>query len=367
MNKLKTISGAFLTLFLIAGVAYAAQMGGPGHNNEQSFSSGATFVLPGDQNITIDGSTDPRTVSIGVLRLNHLPAVGNENNRSIFIDIDMNSIPDTHGMVIDYLMTGLATNEAGMGIELNGITSDSSGGEFQAIRVEKSGTGSGEVHALHLTSGVIPVHQATGTSGALEQAFKYTGAFTDVTAAFNAAGTDVEIFTSDNDIVYIGDAALFDVVEVTLAITAANPGIIPVFEFSDGASGRTTFSANDGTNGFRTTGNISWDSGNLVGMGWAVDTVNAVANKYWIRITRTTNNLGTVPTEDTIQKLSTTDYFWTEEGHLDVRSIQTADVTADPCGSYNEGTLFYNATANIYCYCSAANADLKVSDDNACF
>jgi hypothetical protein len=43
-------------------------------------------------------------------------------------------------------------------------------------------------------------------------------------------------------------------------------------------------------------------------------------------------------------------------------------VTADPCGSgYPEGAIFYNSTANVLCYCSASNADLKVSDDSACF
>lgn len=43
-------------------------------------------------------------------------------------------------------------------------------------------------------------------------------------------------------------------------------------------------------------------------------------------------------------------------------------VTADPCGSgYPEGSIFYNSTDNILCYCSAAAADLKVADDAACF
>lgn len=44
-------------------------------------------------------------------------------------------------------------------------------------------------------------------------------------------------------------------------------------------------------------------------------------------------------------------------------------VTADPCtgAGYPEGSLFYNSTANVLCYCSASNADLKVADDSACF
>jgi hypothetical protein len=42
-------------------------------------------------------------------------------------------------------------------------------------------------------------------------------------------------------------------------------------------------------------------------------------------------------------------------------------VTADPCGTYGEGALFYNDTGNYQCFCDEAGADLKVSDGTACF
>jgi len=42
-------------------------------------------------------------------------------------------------------------------------------------------------------------------------------------------------------------------------------------------------------------------------------------------------------------------------------------VTADPCGSgYPEGSIFYNDTANVLCFCDGTN-DLKISDGSACF
>lgn len=44
-----------------------------------------------------------------------------------------------------------------------------------------------------------------------------------------------------------------------------------------------------------------------------------------------------------------------------------AKVTADPCGSMDEGAMFYNDTSNYYCYCNGTN-DVKMSDDTtACF
>jgi hypothetical protein len=42
-------------------------------------------------------------------------------------------------------------------------------------------------------------------------------------------------------------------------------------------------------------------------------------------------------------------------------------VTSDPCGSgFPEGSIFYNTTGNIMCFCDGTN-DLKISDGAACF
>ena len=41
--------------------------------------------------------------------------------------------------------------------------------------------------------------------------------------------------------------------------------------------------------------------------------------------------------------------------------------TSDPCGTLPEGSIWYNDTDNVPCYCNQAGADLKISDDSACF
>jgi hypothetical protein len=50
--------------------------------------------------------------------------------------------------------------------------------------------------------------------------------------------------------------------------------------------------------------------------------------------------------------------------------VQFFGATSDPCAStsgFPAGSMFYNQTSGYPCYCSNANADLKVSDDSACF
>lgn len=47
-----------------------------------------------------------------------------------------------------------------------------------------------------------------------------------------------------------------------------------------------------------------------------------------------------------------------------------AKVTADPCGEseYPEGSIFWNDTSNVLCYCDASAVDLRVTDGTtACF
>ena len=58
-----------------------------------------------------------------------------------------------------------------------------------------------------------------------------------------------------------------------------------------------------------------------------------------------------------------------ESGIMTLASAVTEanKVTADPCGTYSEGAIFYNDTANIPCYCDQAGDDLKFSDNTACF
>ncbi len=160
-----------------------------------------------------------------------------------------------------------------------------------------------------------------------DNAFKYddSGAsYTDVTTAFGSAGTDVTIFDEDDDYIYLGHTTTFNTIEVILATVASNPGVKPVFEYSQGASTWGVLAVSDDTNGFRENGNIFFS----IPGDWATDTVNAVASKYWTRIQRTTNSLSTVPTEDTIKVLSSTDYTWDKDGNLTINNITAAAITS---------------------------------------
>lgn len=49
-------------------------------------------------------------------------------------------------------------------------------------------------------------------------------------------------------------------------------------------------------------------------------------------------------------------------------AIVTDGSTADPCGSYPTGSVFYNSTGKIMCFCNGDGIDLKIDGSSAsCF
>lgn len=278
------------------------------------------FLIEATKNIRIDGRINPRNMTEGVIRFLHTPAIA--DTRTLHFDVDANSMPDTHAIFVSLIATGIAAGEDVMGFELTADKANSTGGSIEALRVNTAGAGSAVVDALHADPGVRPLHQEVGTFGNIEQAWDEDGGFTDVTADFNSSASDVTIFSANADMVHIGDAADFNALEVNLDTVASGAGVKPTYEFSIAGPGWTVFVPNDGTNGFRSSGTISWDEAALTG--WVATTINGV-NKQYIRITRTQVGLSTPPIEDTIQISVTVEYGWDENGDITANLLGVSD------------------------------------------
>jgi len=281
-----------------------------------------TFKLPADKNITIDGRNFPREITLGAFRINHTPEAATQNTRAVFLDVDYNSVPNTEAMHVGLLATNMAAGETMIGVDIEGDMNASSGGVVRGINIGKIvGAGSGEMHGIHIEPEVDEViTHASGSFGTILQGWDENGGFTDTTAAFNSSGTDVTIFSADDDKIYIGSASAFSVIAYVLNTAASNPGIKPTFEFSIAGPAWTTFTPVDGTAGFREDGLIDWDIDDLTN--WVSVTVNGQA-AFYIRITRTQAVLGTAPVEDLFEISTPTNYNWDKNGKLFVGSVTT--------------------------------------------
>ena len=290
-----------------------------------TLTTGVDINLAATDNVTIDARTNNRTVTVGALRLNHTPQGSTPGTRAIYVDVDANSVPSTQGIHIHYEATALAAGETGIGIDVEGLTSSSTGGDIQALKVSRSGTGSAEVHAIHVSAGVHVIDQLSGVFTSPTQAW---GRDTSLTAwanltspdAVGSSAIDSTLFAEVDDYLYIGNTVPFNEIDFVFNTFAGNPGINPTCEFSIAGPAWTAFTPIDNTDGMRQDGGIEWAVADLTS--WASVTVNSVAS-YYIRILRNQGGAATDPIEDRIRISVTTEYQWNNDGDLNINSLTT--------------------------------------------
>ncbi len=282
------------------------------------------FLLDAIKNILIDGSTNPRNMTLGVLRILHTPAI--PDTRAIHLLVDANSQGDTNGLFIAMSATGIEAGEDIMGLEVSLDSADSTGGAMEGLRVSNGGSGAAVAHGLHADPGVAPIHHEAGNDAPVEQGWTENGGFADTTVAFNTAGTDVTMFSSNGDKIYIGDDADFNAIRVNLLTVASGAGVRPKFEYSIAGPAWTQFTpTTDATNGFRISSTIVWDE--TAFSSWAAVNVSGATKKY-IRITREQGGLGTPPVEETIQKIVSVEFEWDKDGDVTANSFTGGNVTS---------------------------------------
>lgn len=280
------------------------------------------FLMKADRDILIDGTTFNRTIDTGVMRFEQTPAI--TDTRAITVNVDINSQENSHAVVVNVVTTQLQAGESVSAYDINIDAANAGGGVVRGFEMScVDPNGALECHALHADPGVFPVFQLSGSFISVEQGWQDAGGFTDATTAFNSGATDIDVFVNNGDVLYWGMTDTFDQIEVVLNTVASGAGIKPVFEFSDGIGGWTTFTPSDETQGFRQAGIISWVVADL--SGWAQDTVNGVGSKRWIRETRTAVALTTPPNEETLKPATTTEYEWDEDGVVTIDNLIVED------------------------------------------
>lgn len=286
-------------------------------------------TLPTESTIRQVGFVEYRWGEDGIINIKELEAekqrlslISAEAGESALdIQVNINGESSTSGTNSTFTATDLPIGEFAA-IHDNLVDKANSGvfSGIATVRTFELGTGSADVRGSLVGPGVGPILQGSGGLAAANTVQKYddSGAsFTNITTEAGDSGTNVDIFEEDNDIVYVGEDATFDVVEFNLA-GDSNKDILAVFEYWNGSTW-TAFSPSDMTNGMQTSGNISWSAAALTG--WATTSVNSIT-KYYIRITRTQGSISMVPTESTIRTTGVVLYGWDEDGVITAKELQ---------------------------------------------
>ena len=293
----------------------------------------------------------------GEVDIRHVATANNE--LALDIECDAAGFGDVNCLFIDYDTGNLSQGEDEALILLNINRFDSSGGDIHGIECLAT-TGLATAECMEVGAGVNVLEQQSGTFVDMQNATTTdSGVETNRTAAFTSISVDVTIFPADNDDVIIGDPAKFEEIEFILDTVASGAGINPVFEFSTGVAGGattySTFSPTDGTNGMRDSGIIIFSDDDIPS--WAVG-VNA---EFSIRITRTRNNLSTVPIEDFVQISAVSEFSWDKEGTLNVNNVfASSTLIVDGVATLND---LLNLSGFISTASSTISSTLTVSNN----
>ena len=250
----------------------------------------------------------------GEVDINHLGVSDGEVALDIFVDA--RGFADIVALEIDYV-TGALVAEKEDEIILIGIDqSAAQGGEVVGIEILPT-EGSAKIIGLECGILVNCIEILSGEFVDMNSAFV---AGVDRLAEFIDPDLNVAMFVNDDDNVLIGDTQKFEEIEFLLATVASGSGIKMLVEHSTGVGTFEAFVPADTTRGMRETGIIAWDL-DLITDDWLV----GANNEFLIRITRTANNLNTVPIEQKVQIGIATEYAWDRNGDIFARNITGAD------------------------------------------
>lgn len=228
-------------------------------------------------------------------------------------------------------------------------TSADSTTDIQAIRLETTDSSSGSKCAMCIGPGFNNAIRIAG-SDPINQGYGYSvdsGTVTDRVNnaspsgddSFISSGTNVTLFQSDNDYILIGNDAIFEIINVNL-VTNSNLDLQLEFYYSKTGVAWLQFFPTDATNGFVTSGNITFDAP----AGWEVDDEaeanGDITNAYYIKIMRTRNGTFTYPVEDFFKIYLDKDLGMQirGDGSINLPSIADADAS--------NSSLYFSSTQN---------------------
>jgi hypothetical protein len=250
------------------------------------------------------------------------------------IRCDTAGYADIKAIELDYITGALAAGDAQ---SINNVNIDqtlSVDGHVYAYNVSATSGGGAHTHALRAGATVKPIQHDSGVFANPTTGTNDTQS-TDVPAMIDGStGTTTSIFLIDDDYIIIGAAAEFSQIEFVLTTEASGAGVKPTFWYSiTGTHQFTQFYPIDGTDGFRHTGVVAWDSADFTG-----HVADAVTGTYDIKIIRTQNNITTNPVLGYAKSAAITEYYWDENG-----SINVAEAILNK-GTLDEAFIDFNAT-----------------------
>jgi len=189
---------------------------------------------------------------------------------------------------------------------------------------------------------IIHVGSADTVSSVYDNEVNITGNATD--------GGTAEVFTADNDVLYVGSTVNFTTMSFSLD-TPSSKNALFLYWYCNGTDYKLLTVGADTTNGFQVSGSITFSSPTDRGIcNFELDdTPFSDANNYsYIALQRTRNNVNTPPVLDTITIAGATDSMVLQK---DMMKLNPVDTAPDTCDASVLGGIYFDISEDDMCVC----------------
>ena len=203
---------------------------------------------------------------------------------------------------------------------------------------------------------LIHVGSADTVSSVYDNEVNITGEVTD--------GGTAEVFTADNDVLYVGSTVNFTHISFALD-TEGSANALFLYWYCNGTDYKVLTVGSDTTNGFSTSGGINFQNPSDRGTcNFELDdTPFTDANNYsYIALQRTRNNLVTPPILDTVTVAGATESMILQKDMMRLNPIDTAPET---CSATILGAIYFDISEDDMCVCKSGGWKV-MTDGSAC-
>ena len=249
------------------------------------------------------------------------------------------ALKDNQSSVVMLLMQAEASN-------LNGTNA-----VYIDMRVSGEPISEGEAYGINMPSGLTNLINV-GSEDEVDSSYHDE---TDITINVTDFGNDVEVFTNDNDVLYVGSTLNFTTLSFSLS-TPSSANIAPNYYYCDYTNSWVSLGGViDSTNGFKNSGTIEFASPNDRGV--CNQQINGTPfsntkNFTYVAIQRTRNFVVTKPVIDRLDiSGGATNMFLSEN----ILRLHPKKSPPEDCTAGTKGAIYTDDDLNLPCFCTGTN------------
>lgn len=276
---------------------------------------------------------------------------GVAQHTALNIQYDMNGFEGVNGLYVDMGTSEVFANKTAtmMLMEGDGTHMIDSKGIFIDMEVVGSPVNS-EIVGINVNPNVNKIIESSAPD-TIRSAF-YNDV--NVTANVTNVGDDLTVFINDNDYLYFGANLNFTIIGVTLS-TDSSQNLAFNYFYCNNTGGYTQFVMSDSTNGFKTSGILSFN--NPANRGKCNTQINGTpftnTNNYtYVVLQRTVNNVVTFPVIDSMTVSGGGTSFILQKNML---KLNPESAPPEMCNANFVGGIYVDTELNRPCYCDGSN------------